>query len=110
MTTDPAALTAKIEALEAAMATASATLTQARADLAAVEGFGDSGKPARETVKEAIAEARRRGGGRTRSEIEAERGSSGGVAAESGTPHEDVRGIRAADGRAEAVRRYGRPS
>ena len=44
----------------------------------AEERLGDSGKPPQETVEDAISEARRRGGGRTRSEQEAERRAADG--------------------------------
>lgn len=61
---------------------------------------GDSRKPAQDTVADAIAEARRRGGGRTRSEVESERREGRETVAVVATA-----GTSAADGRAEAARR-----
>jgi hypothetical protein len=68
------------------------------------EEQGRTGKPTQETVTDAVAEARRRGGGRTRSEQLAE--GAGTTVAEMAVRSADGGGFTAAaEGRAEALRR-----
>jgi hypothetical protein len=66
------------------------------------EERGLTGAPRQQTTEEAIAEARRRGGGKTRSEQLA---AVSGIAAEIVARHKDSAATSASDGKAEAQRR-----